>query len=318
MKLNEAVLNMLGFCDDFVSGQEMAKTLRVSRTAIWKAIGKLCDEGYIIESDKVYGYRLSDKNIRLCLPQIEKYCGDTQIILLDSTTSTNDYAKALANEGAGENTLVIARNQTNGRGRTGKTFISKDGGLYMSLILRPNLKPQDSLQITVAAAAAMSRAIMSVCDIQTQIKWVNDLYLNSKKVCGILTEGAICAEDASLQYAILGIGLNVALPKGGFDKEIKKIATSLYKKQEVESKIYSKIIAEFLCTFFEYYADLNRRNYMPYFREHLFLQGKKIEYEKNGVRFVGMVIGVDDDARLLVEHKGKTEALSTGEVQIKL
>lgn len=316
MKLCDLILEILDTRNDFVSGQELAEVLSVSRNAVWKAIKQLQLDGFLIESSKTKGYRLSPDNSRLFVSQIKRFANCSEVILLDEIDSTNNYAKALADGGANENTLIITRRQTAGKGRLGRTFFSEEGGLYMSLILKPQIDLKESLQITVAAAAAAARAIEKVCDIKTQIKWVNDIYVSSKKVCGILTEGAISAEDARLQYAVLGIGINVAKPKGNFDKSIKNIAASLFPDETVCSKIYARLIGEFLSYFYKYYADLSKREYIPFYRSHSLLDGKKITYQKENKAHTAKVLGIGDNAELIIEEKGERLLLSAGEVTI--
>ncbi|MBR6501944.1 MAG: biotin--[Clostridia bacterium] len=143
--------------------------------------------------------------------------------------STNIYAKTLASEGYKDGTVVVAREQTAGKGRLGRTFFSKRGGLYFSVILRPYKSLNDTVFITTAAAVAAARAIEKVSGKKCEIKWVNDIYINNKKVCGILTEGAI-TPDGSLDYAILGVGINLFAPKGGFPSNL-PLAGSVFDKK---------------------------------------------------------------------------------------
>ncbi|MEE0807769.1 MAG: biotin--[acetyl-CoA-carboxylase] ligase, partial [Acutalibacteraceae bacterium] len=156
----------------------------------------------------------------------ENFSFTDNITVLDETHSTNDVARELARQGAEEFSCVLSKRQTGGRGRMGRKFFSYDGGVYLSVVLRPDINPKDSLFITVAAAVAMAEVIEEVSGKRALIKWVNDIYIDGKKVCGILTEGSISGE--SLQFAILGVGVNLSLPKENFPTEISNIAGSVF------------------------------------------------------------------------------------------
>ena len=189
---------------------------------------------------------------------IEKYLRyKFKISTFDVLESTNTTAKELAQNGADEGTVIIAKEQTAGKGRLSRTFFSPNGGLYMSIILRPTISSEKTTFITAAAAVAVCRAIKTVTGIDTGIKWVNDIYLNGKKVCGILTSGAINSEKKNLDYAILGIGLNIDPPKGGFNKEIKNIATSLF-KENCDEDTKARLTAEILNEFFDLYRNIEK------------------------------------------------------------
>ena len=204
-----------------VSGAQMAERAGVSRAAVWKAICALRDEGYVIDAVTRGGYTLHADDGRLTAAAVAAHLHTDGLALtaLQSTDSTNTRIRVLAEDGAPEGTVVVAAAQTAGRGRSGKSFLSPAGtGLYMSILLRPALTMGDSLLITTAAAVAVSRAIERVAGCEAKIKWVNDVYVDEKKVCGILTEGALDLENGGLRYAILGIGINICPPDGGFPR----------------------------------------------------------------------------------------------------
>ena len=244
----------------------------------------------------------------------EFYCDKENIRVLEETHSTNNVAREWAKNGACEYSCVLAHRQTGGRGRLGRQFFSYDGGVYMSVILRPQIEPQESLLITVAAAVAAAEVIESISGKKTLIKWVNDIYIDGKKVCGILTEGNI--EDGKLQFAILGIGVNILSPKDGFPSEISSIAGSVFEKETGDNE-KSKFVSLFLEKFKGYYEKLAKKEYLDSYRKRNLLIGQEITYEQEGKTKVGKVTGIDDNASLVVEYEGKQTAISSGEVQIK-
>ncbi len=242
-------------------------------------------------------------------------------IIFGRVDSTNNIAKNTALAGADEGTLIIANSQTAGRGRLGRTFVSKKGGLYMSLVLRPKISPQNTVFITVAAAVAAARAIESVSGKKCEIKWVNDIYINGKKVCGILTEGEFGA-TGELCFAILGIGINLFKPKDDCfaslplaDSVFNKNRQFALQKKRIMSKkrVKREIIQSFATNFFEFYENLEKKEYIKEYAERSFLKNKEITYTKDGNIYKGVVVGIDDDANLVIDDG---QRLSSGEIQI--
>lgn len=228
--------------------------------------------------------------------------------------STNIYAKTLASEGYKDGTVVVAREQTAGKGRLGRTFFSKRGGLYFSVILRPYKSLNDTVFITTAAAVAAARAIEKVSGKKCEIKWVNDIYINSKKVCGILTEGAI-TPDGSLDYAILGVGINLFAPKGGFPSNL-PLAGSVFDKKILKNKIKKEILAIFLAEFYRFYENIDKKEFIAEYQSRSLLTDKEITYQKEGSQYKARVVGIDDNANLIVENNSGIEKISHGEIQI--
>lgn len=247
---------------------------------------------------------------------IKKYTDKIIPTVYGELPSTNTTASQLAREGAAEGTAVIARRQTDGRGRLGRQFVGYDGGIYMSVILRPKITANDTLLITTAAAVAVSRAIEKVSGKKCGIKWVNDIYLNGKKVCGILTEGGFSGGSAALDYAVLGIGVNLFAESGGHLGDIAVAGTVFDKARLLKKRTAARLIAETANEFFAFYEDLASKKYIEEYRTRSVLTGKKISYQKGGQTSVATVFGIDDDARLLVKTGEQVTALSTGEVQI--
>lgn len=240
--------------------------------------------------------------------------------ILDSTDSTNADAKKLAEQGSPEWTVVIADSQTAGKGRMNRKFCSPKGtGIYMSVVLRPKFTAEDSLTITTSAAVAVSKAIETLTEKETGIKWVNDIYIADKKVCGILTEAAMNAENKGLKYAILGIGINVFAPKEGFPEELRDIAGAVFENKTADEYFREHLIAEILNEFEALYGTLPHRGYMNYYRKHSVLTGKEVEILKCGeICGDGTVEDIDDNFGLKIKHKdGTSEILSSGEVSVK-
>ena len=217
-----------------VSGAEMAKTLNLSRTSIWKAINSLRDDGYTINAVTNKGYSLADNTDLISKEGISLYLNkdfsNVDIYIYKTTSSTNEVAKKLALSGAKHGTVVISEEQTQGKGRMGRSFYSPaNTGIYMSIILRPTLTAMDSVLITTSSSVAICDAIHKVTGIECQIKWINDIYINNKKIGGILTEASTNFESGTIDYLILGIGINFNNPKDDFPDNLKEIAGSLYK-----------------------------------------------------------------------------------------
>lgn len=238
------------------------------------------------------------------------------IIYYESVDSTNNIAKTLAKDGAKEGTVVVAKRQTAGRGRLGRQFYSEEGGLYLSIILRPQILAENAVQITAAAAVAVARACEEISDKKALIKWVNDIYMDNKKVSGILCEGVINPENKALSYAILGIGINVE-KKSDFPPEIRDIATTLF-EDTVDEDIYKNLTEAILKNFFKEYRALTHKTYLKEYRKRSILIGKEVTFEQNGDVHTAEVIGIDDAARLILSENGNTVKLGAGEVSVKL
>ncbi len=248
--------------------------------------------------------------------QITKIFKRVYPIILNSADSTNRIAKDLALNGAKEGTLIIAKKQTAGRGRLKRTFFSPYGGVYMSLILKPKQKLNDTVFITVAAAVAIAQSIENICGRKCSIKWVNDIYIDNKKVCGILTEGCFSADKDFPEYAVLGIGINLIKPKGGFPDDISDIAGCVLNRKHVSSKLRAKLISDFCKRFFSLYDNIEKKEYLEEYKKRSFLLGKQIEYVSNdGILHTACVLGIDDDAGLLIEESGAQKKLTAGDVK---
>lgn len=312
-----------------ISGERIAEVLGISRAAVWKHIKALKEEGYEISSVSNRGYELletgdvfSTKSIMQELTDKENgYNGKIKLEaeVRDEVTSTNALLKDMAAEGADEGRALIAKKQTAGRGRLGRNFFSPKNGIYLSILLKPDMDFREAMLLTTIAAVAVVEAVREVTGKDTGIKWVNDVYLEGKKICGILTEAVTDVENGKLSYAVVGIGVNITRPSDeNFPEELRDIAGFIYDGEEPPKGIMSKLTASIIKNYFKYYEKLPEHSFMESYKQHQILLNKNIfvitsESSKNA-----RVKGVDDDARLLVEYEdGKEEALFTGEVSIR-
>jgi len=232
MSLDVQILTALrGAGDGAVSGAELSQKLHVSRAAVWARIEDLRSLGYDIEASPHRGYRLLSAPDVLHADDLISRLGKTKVIgrdirVFQETTSTNDVIEKLARDGVKEGVVVLAESQTRGRGRLGRKWMSPaKRGLWFSVLLRPDLRPQDTTRLTVGSATALRRAIESHTGLKPEIKWPNDILIHGRKVAGILTE--LSAELDHVKYVILGIGVDVNLSQGDFPAELRKLATSL-------------------------------------------------------------------------------------------
>lgn len=304
-----------------ISGPKMAKELFVTRSAIWKVVKSLEDDGYNIKAISNKGYCLMDDNDIVSAESIRPFLkGDALNFDLDvrqTVDSTNTIAKDMASQGAKEGKVIIASEQSKGRGRMGRTFYSpQETGIYFSIILRPKLNLEDSLLITSTAAVIVAEAMEKVAPVEAKIKWVNDIFINKKKVCGILTEAAIDLENGCLEYAVLGIGININT--NTFPKEISSLAGSLFDKKPNDSPIRSLLLAEILNKMAVCMNSFDNKSYIQKYRERSFLIGKDILVIKGKEKKPALAIDIDHKARLVVEYEDKSqETLSSGEVSIR-
>ena len=307
----------------FFSGEEIARTLQVSRAAVWKAVNALREDGYTIDAATNKGYRLSPDSDILSPQGIRRFLKpeyrDLDLTVLPTAPSTNALVREKANQGRPEGCIIIACEQTDGRGRYGRQFFSPaDTGVYLSLLLRPTAySPQQATCLTAAAAAAMCQAMEAVTGQQPGIKWVNDIFLHGKKVCGILTEAAVGLETGTLNYMVLGAGVNLYPPAEGFPEEIQSIAGSVLEHSCPEAK--NRLVGEFLNRFWDFYSHPECRAYLEDYRARSLAIGRNVTVLSAGKAVSAYAYGIDDDFRLLVRYEnGDTEALSYGEIRIQL
>lgn len=317
---------------EYISGSAIADALGLTRAAVWKCVKQLEAEGYDIESTKK-GYRLGDDNNALSEGLIRRYLdsgsksGTTEggtsglaervsLEVLSAVDSTNNYLKRKASQTPSWH-AVIASEQTAGRGRMGRTFESPAGtGVYLSVLLRPALPAQQAVRLTTAAAVAACLAIEECTDSLASIKWVNDVYVNGKKTCGILTEASIDLESGGLDWAVMGIGLNVYEPEGGFPAEIRNIAGAITEKHSRDLRC--RIAASFLRHYYDIAETRQLKGYPDEYIRRSFVIGKCINVLRSGTSRPAKALSIDEECRLLVEYEdGTQEALSSGEVSIR-
>ncbi len=249
--------------------------------------------------------------------RILKSKNEKDLIVYDKATSSNTLAKELAKNGAEEGTVVLVKSQTAGKGRLGRSFISSsENGLYFTIILRPGIQASDAIHITTIGAASLCEAIKETSGKQAKIKWVNDIYINEKKCAGILTESQINASNGTLEYAVIGMGINVLPPQNGFDEEIADIATSIYEK-DAPCGYKSLLLEKILDLFFKYYKDISERSYIKSYKENSNIIGKEVDVYLGNEIIEGIAIDIDENARLVVKTNDGIKAFSSGEARVR-
>lgn len=316
---NNVLLALLD-CKDHLSGGELAEKLGVSRNAVWKSVKALQAEGFDIKAVPNRGYFLNSSVSVLNETVIRKYLpkGDNRkIFIFDSIDSTNNYAKYLAASGAENGALVTAETQTAGKGRMGRSFYSPSGGsIYMSVVLRPQTDMESSQLITSCITVATAEAIDRVCSTDVKIKWVNDLFLGEKKICGILTEASLNFENGRLDYAVAGIGINLKSVKNSFSQQLSEIATSI-EDETGNIPDRCRLIAEILKNIDLYMSNMEKRNFLNEYRRRSFILGKRIAVSKFNSERMATAIGISDNAGLIVRYDdGNEETLHSGEARI--
>lgn len=322
MELKQQVLKILEENrGNSVNGARIAEKLFVTRSAVWKAMKALQKDGYRINAVTNKGYCLLPFNDIVSAESITPFLkGKASAFVLDvreSVTSTNTVAKECASQGAIEGTVILAREQTAGKGRMGRTFYSPNSsGIYFTVILRPKLNLEDSLLITTATAVAVAKAIEKVSGSKADIKWVNDIYVSGKKVCGILTEASFNIENGGLEYAVVGIGINIVTKD--FPEDIKSVAGSVFSSKPEGTPVTSILVAEILNELADCKDSFSDKRYLEEYRNRSFLLGKEILVLKKNDAIPAKAVSIDEKARLVVEYEDHTsEALSSGEVSVR-
>ncbi|WP_017728000.1 bifunctional biotin--[acetyl-CoA-carboxylase] synthetase/biotin operon repressor [Halalkalibacterium ligniniphilum] len=321
--MKETLLKMLLERDgEFVSGEKISKTIGCSRTAVWKHIEELRKMGYEVEAVQRKGYRIVKRPNGIQAHEIQsglttKKIG-REITYFDSTSSTQVVAHRLAQEGAQEGHVVVANEQTGGKGRLGRAWHSPPGtSIYMSLILRPQLPPQRTPQLTLLAAVAVVKGIKDVTGLTCEIKWPNDLLIKGKKVVGILTE--MQSEPDCVHSVIIGIGINVNQQKEHFSSAIRNIATSLAfeKEEEIQrSQLIAAIFAHFE-TLYEEYIEHGFSRIKPIWEAYAVSIGKKIYARSMHEVIYGTAKGITNDGVLLLEDElGEIHHIYSADIEL--
>src|SRR5487761_1992466 len=324
MTTDAKILSALRASPDGVSGAQLAEQLGISRAAIWARIEELRRLGYDIEASPHVGYRLVSSPDALHADDLIARLGKTRVIgrdiqVFEETTSTNDVMEKLARDGVKEGVVVFAESQTKGRGRLGRKWLSPERkGLWFSVLLRPELRPQEATQLTVASATALRRAIAAETGLSPEIKWPNDILIGDKKVAGILTE--LSAEVDRVKHIILGIGVDVNLDAGELPPELRKTATSL--KLETGGMVSrAELAVAILQALDEDYARIGAGRFAAVADEweaHCATIGKNVTVLIGDRKICGRAEALDDDGALLVrtEH-GHLERIIGGDVTLE-
>lgn len=318
----EELLALLRERGGYVSGQELCDRFGVSRTAVWKAVGRLKDAGYEIEAVPSRGYRLAASPDTICgaevlsLMQTKRLGRD--IRYFEHIDSTNRYARKLGEDGAAEGVLVIADEQTAGRGRSGRHWTTPpQSAIAMTLLLRPSLAPEKISMVTLVMGLAVAKAVRELYGLDAKIKWPNDVVIGGKKICGILTE--MSAELAAVHYIVIGVGINANLKE--FPEEIRGTATSV--ALELGHDINrAQLIAGVMRCFEDLYerfagaADLSPMQ--EEYNEILVNAGRRVRVLEPGNEYTAEAIGIDREGKLMVRREdGSVCGVYAGEVSVR-
>ena len=316
-KIIEAILDSK---DDYISGEELSKKLGISRAAIWKHMKALKEEGYNIESVNRKGYRLIEDpkdllTYRSISHKLETKIIGNNIVHFETIDSTNDYAKKVALQES-EGTVIISEEQTKGKGKIGRKWYSKSKeGIWMSIILKPNIMPQKSPFITLIAGASIAKALNDL-GVEITIKWPNDIIINNKKMAGILTE--LSAEIDRINYIVLGIGINVKTME--FSQEISEIATSLYKEGHKISRvdIVRNILEEFEKLYLKYINEDSKEETLNICRDYSAIIGKDVYLIRDEEKELVRCLDMNQEGNLVVRTKDNIiKEIMSGEVSIR-
>lgn len=309
----EKILARLKAAEEILSGETLAQELGVSRTAIWKAIKELEKKGYQIQHlANGYRYRPSDildaKEIQAHIEQ------PVDVTVLETSVSTMKDAQLAVMDGKKSPLLIVADMQEAPRGRFNRPFFAaKQQGIYMSLLLEPKEQLQELPQYTILMAVAVAEAIDEVLGIDSQIKWVNDIYVNHKKVVGILSEAMTDVETNSLKYIIIGMGINFSIPQEKYPEELQEKATSLFPDGEA-TITRNQLIITIWNRFFDLLAD--QEAYLDTYRKKSFVLGKKITFKRKEQLYLGTAVAITDTGELVVDLGNETVTISSGEISL--
>lgn len=302
--------------DEYISGEEISRQLGVSRAAVWKAVRALRAEGCRIDSVPNRGYCLRPAgHLNAALLQATPW----NVIVPAEVDSTNNIAKQLGAQGAPHGTVVAAERQTGGRGRLGRSFASPTGGVYLSVLLRPELPLERLMSLTALAAVATRRAICDCCGLAPDIKWMNDLLWQGKKLCGILTELSCEAESGRLEYAVIGIGINCNTQTSELPPEVQARATSLREATGRDIDI-NTMAAALIARLRELDGVLRGDGsaWIQEYRSACVTLGRQVLLLRTGERRSALALDIDDNAGLIVRYDdGTTGTVNSGEVSVR-
>lgn len=316
------ILRYLKEADGYLSGQELCERLGVSRTAVWKVIRQLQEDGYEIEAVRNRGYRLAESGDVYTMEELQSVISTRvtgkNLVFLDMVDSTNTRAKQLAEAGAPDGTLVVAETQSAAKGRRGRSWMAPAGtGVWFSLLLRPQIEPEHASMMTLVAAMAVEKGIRETTGLHGRIKWPNDVVVDGKKVCGILTE--MSADMDSVNHVVVGIGINANIRE--FPEELREKATSLFLASGQVVK-RAGLLNAVLLAWEEYYG-----RYLQ--TEDLSLLAKEYNEKLAGLHgrvqvlapkgdYTGISHGINHRGELLVEREdGTVTEVMSGEVSVR-
>lgn len=320
--MKEEILRLLRGADGYISGQELCNRFGVSRTAVWKAINQLKEAGYEIEAQQNKGYRLMAAPDLMTEAEIKSLMHTDwvakEVLYFDTIDSTNTKAQELAEKGYPSGTLVVADKQESGKGRRGRSWVSPSGtGIFMTLMIKPDINPNNASMLTLVAALAVAKAITSVTGEEAMIKWPNDIVVNGKKVCGILTE--MNAQFDYINHIVVGIGINVH--NESFPEEISQMASSLMIEAGGKRFHRAQIIAETMSYFEQYYDTfLQTQDLSALVREYdelLVNMNKAVRVLDPKEPFDGKAMGITPKGELIVDTWESRKLVSSGEVSVR-
>ena len=320
--MKEEILRLLRSADGYISGQELCNRFGVSRTAVWKAINQLKEAGYEIEAQQNKGYRLMAAPDLMTEAEIKSLMHTDwvakEVLYFDTIDSANTKAQELAEKGYPSGTLVVADKQESGKGRRGRSWVSPSGtGIFMTLMIKPDINPNNASMLTLVAALAVAKAITSVTGEEAMIKWPNDIVVNGKKVCGILTE--MNAQFDYINHIVVGIGINVH--NESFPEEISQMASSLMIEAGGKRFHRAQIIAETMSYFAQYYDTfLKTQDLSALVREYdelLVNRNKSVRVLDPKEPFDGKAMGITPKGELIVDTWESRKLVSSGEVSVR-
>lgn len=306
---------------DYLSGEALSRALEVSRSAVWKQIRLLREQGYVIEAVPSRGYRLAETPDSLIPAEIQADLGTRvvghELVCLEETDSTNARAHELGEAGAADGTVVIADQQSAGKGRLGRRWSSPAGvNLYASVLLRPELPPRFAPQLTFVSAVAVARAVGEISGLAAEVKWPNDILLAGRKVAGLLNE--MSAETERIHYVILGIGVNLNMTPEQFPDDLRYPATSVAIEtgRPVSRLAFTRSLLRQLDDLYQLFLQQGIEPILQFWQALFPLQGRRVSVDQQGTLLRGLVEGLDGDGALLLRlDDGRLERILAGDVR---
>ena len=320
--MKSEILRLLKESNTYISGQQLCEQFQVSRTAVWKVIDQLKKEGYQIEAVRNKGYRLIDSPDVMSKAEIEslmdtKWAG-SNVVYYDEIDSTNNRAKEAGDNKAPHGTLFVADMQVAGKGRRGRVWQSPAGSsIYMTILLYPEISPLKAPQLTLVMAIAVAEGIKEVTGLDTKIKWPNDIVVNGRKICGILTE--MSTEIDYINYVVIGVGINVN--QKVFDEELKEKATSLMIETGApvkRSALIAAVMKHFEINYALFMENGDLSGLQESYNEMLVNRGKEVRILEPGNEYNAHAYGINKTGELIVRtQKGEEKHIFAGEVSVR-